>query len=345
MAVHLSSQRNKRKFVDEQSYVYVLNNKNKDGSVEYWTCEEKIFCRAKVHVSNDKVIRAIGNHTHGPSVQAVNAQIIVNEIDREATQSQHTARNIIRDAVCNKDDGVLAALPSRSTLCRRIQRARRRLNPTPALPTARHGFDIPDQYTKTTDGRRFLFHDSGVDDCNRILIFTTDDNLDAMVTYNNWFMDGTFKCAPDIFYQIFSIHILLHGSVYPVVYALLPNKQQATYERFFVALNSLRQFNPTTVSSDFEMAILNAVNTIYPSADTCGCFFHFCQCIYRKVQDCGLQAEYSQIDFNMFIRMMAALAFVPVGSVIDSYETLLEAHAPQSAQPVIDYFEDNFIGM
>ena len=65
MAVHLSSQRNKRKFVDEQSYVYVFNNKNKDGSVEYWTCEEKIFCRAKVHVSNDKVIRAIGNHTHG----------------------------------------------------------------------------------------------------------------------------------------------------------------------------------------------------------------------------------------------------------------------------------------
>jgi hypothetical protein len=45
-----------------------------------------------------------------------------------------------------------------------------------ALPTARHGFEIPDQYTKTTDGRRFLFHDSGVDDCNRILIFTTDDN-------------------------------------------------------------------------------------------------------------------------------------------------------------------------
>jgi hypothetical protein len=79
------------------------------------------------------------------------------------------------------------------------------------------------------------------------------------------------------------------------------------------------------------MAILNAVNTIYPSADTCGCFFHFCQCIYRKVQDCGLQAEYSQVDFNMFIRTMAALAFVPVGSVIDSYETLLETHAPVSA--------------
>jgi len=97
IAVHLSSQHNKRKFVDEQSYVYVFNNKNKDGSVEYWTCEQKILCRAKVHVSNDRVIRAIGNHTHGPSVQAVNAQIIVNEIDREATQSQHTARNIVRD--------------------------------------------------------------------------------------------------------------------------------------------------------------------------------------------------------------------------------------------------------
>ena len=37
MEVNVLSQRNKRKFVDDDStFVYVLNNTNKDGSVQYY---------------------------------------------------------------------------------------------------------------------------------------------------------------------------------------------------------------------------------------------------------------------------------------------------------------------
>ena len=42
--------------------------------------------------------------------------------------------------------------------------------------------------------------------------------------------------------------------------------------------------------------------------------------------------------------MLAALAFVPVNGVVDTFDTLLEGHAPATAQPIIDYFEDNFTG-
>ena len=70
---------------------------------------------------------------------------------------------------------------------------------------------------------------SGTDDHDRMLIFSTDENLDAMVSNTNWFIDGTFKCAPEIYYQVFTVHVFIHGAVFPVVYALLPNKQQATY--------------------------------------------------------------------------------------------------------------------
>ena len=59
MEVNVLSQRNKRKFVDDDSFVYVLNNTNKDGSVQYWTCEKKGFCRAKINVSDDRVVRAV----------------------------------------------------------------------------------------------------------------------------------------------------------------------------------------------------------------------------------------------------------------------------------------------
>ena len=344
MSENLTSQRNKRKFVDDDAFVYVLNNKNKDGSVEYWTCEQKKFCKAKVHVSNDRVIRAIGDHTHGPDVNSVKARQLLNTVKRDAETSRDSTRNIIRDAVCQQDDGVLAALPSRATISRRIQRARRRLNPCPAIPTARHGFVVPVVYSTTTDGRRFLMYDSGIDDNDRLLIYSTDENLDAMANRTDWFVDGTFKCAPEIFYQVFTIHIFIHGTVIPVLFALLPNKQQSTYERLLRGVNSLRQFNPTSVLADFELASINAIRNVYPSVNVVGCFFHFSQCVYRKVQDCGLQTEYREPDFNLFVRMLVALAFVPVARVVDSFDALLEAHAPASAQPVIDYFEDTFIG-
>ena len=74
---NIKSQRNKRKFVDDDSFVYVLNNTNKDKSIQYWTCEKKGLCRAKIHVSNDRVIRAVSDHTHEPDVNAVQACVLI----------------------------------------------------------------------------------------------------------------------------------------------------------------------------------------------------------------------------------------------------------------------------
>ena len=42
MEVNVLSQRNKRKFVDDDYFVYVLNNKNRDATMEYWTYERKL---------------------------------------------------------------------------------------------------------------------------------------------------------------------------------------------------------------------------------------------------------------------------------------------------------------
>ena len=81
--------------------------------------------------------------------------------------------------------------------------------------------------------------DTGVGDIDRILIFSTDEHLDAMVRNTNCFIDGTIKCAPDRF---FTIHVFIAGRIVPVLYALLPNKQRATYERMLTAINTMRNF-------------------------------------------------------------------------------------------------------
>jgi hypothetical protein len=112
------SQRNKRKFVHDNAHGYVHNNSNKDGTVRYWTCERESSCRAKIHASNDIIIKHVGDHTHGPNVDAVEANVLLNDMVHEAETTQHTTRNLIRSAVSNQDDSVLATLPSITTIAR-----------------------------------------------------------------------------------------------------------------------------------------------------------------------------------------------------------------------------------
>jgi len=71
-------------------------------------------------------------------------------------------------------------------------------------------------------------YDSGQsDEC--ILIFFTKENLELMEKCDNWFVDGTFKCTPILFTQIYTIHVLTTNSLIANVYALLSNKSQNTY--------------------------------------------------------------------------------------------------------------------
>ena len=56
------------------------------------------------------------------------------------------------------------------------------------------------------------------------------------------------------------------------------------------------------------------------------------------------QQEYqTNVDLSLKIRMLAALAFVPVDDIVESFEHLA-ASMPDETQPITDYFEDTYIG-
>ena len=61
----------------------------------------------------------------------------------------------------------------------------------------------------------------------------TDRGLNVLNNAEHWFMDGTFKTAPGLFYQLYTVHCMTNDRVIPCVYALLPNKRQNTYDRLF----------------------------------------------------------------------------------------------------------------
>lgn len=107
---------------------------------------------------------------------------------------------------------------------------------------------------------------------------------------------------------------------------------------------------------DFEKAALSAAETIFVNADISRCFFHFCQCLYRHIQSNGLQKLYQDdATFAMYMRCLAALAFVPVTDVVRRFNELKEMNffkeklmgtskIDVGVQKLLLYMQTNWIG-
>jgi hypothetical protein len=191
----------------------------------------------------------------------------------------------------------------------------------------------------------FLLWDSGALDPNRILMFGSHENLDALQIHSHWFIDGTFTVAPELFMQVFTIHGLVDNQALPLVYVLLTNKTEASYFRIFDRLKNLKPaLNPQSVMSDFEKASQNAVERVFPATEIVGCLFHLGQSLWRKIQQLNHVDEYRNDDnFRIHVKMLLALSFIPPVHVDTAFDELA-VNCPPAMGDVIDYWEDNYIG-
>ena len=152
------------------------------------------------------------------------------------------------------------------------------------------------------------------------------------------------KIVPDLFFQLYSIHAKFKGLVIPCVYALLPNKEEMTYDRVFRKILEIEPaLNPMYIMVDFEKAAINALENNFISVIS-GCFFHLSQNIYRRIQADGLAMNYRlDREVSLKIKMLPSLAFVPEIDVIDSFNILMQ-NFPENALSVANYFENTYIG-
>ena len=132
--------------------------------------------------------------------------------------------------------------------------------------------ELPEEYTLTFAGESFLLFDNGPLE-DRILLFSTDSLLRTPETSLDWFCDGTFKVVPGLFYLLFTIHAMTNGHIVPCVFALLPNKQQATYVTLIHGLNP--ELSTCSIMTDFEVASRNALQEVFPDVTIQGYAFTF----------------------------------------------------------------------
>ncbi len=132
---------------------------------------------------------------------------------------------------------------------------------------------------------------------------------------------------------------------------LSKHRTREVYNHIFTKLQEYFQnknlfFQPKTILCDFEQALLNSLNNCFQNTRIQGCYFHFCQSIYRKIQSLGLSSAYMKNEnFRIFLRFVMALAFLPNNEVKESYLVLEKYFLKMD--PALDkffeYFQRNWI--
>ena len=139
----------------------------------------------------------MGEHNHAGDASKTPVLMAMEALRERAVNTQETTQTIIAVTTTNIPDPSAAQLPSKSCLKRTVQRKRNQYRNCPVQPADLLSLNIPEEYTVLPNGIQFLLHDSGPG-LNRILIFTTSQNLSLLAQCSQWYADGTFKISPNL---------------------------------------------------------------------------------------------------------------------------------------------------
>jgi hypothetical protein len=349
---NIKSKRGREK-ITHDGHMFCFDKVSGDGTKYFWRCDKRDShrCKARLHTDavSSEVIAVINDHTDGSNAGGVEAARIVSVMKRRAEDSQEIPSVIVNNALQGASLAVRGQMPKKDAAKLMIRRTRNLVNVAPPQPVDRGSIILPDRYQtyEPVDGQseQFLLFDTGVGDADRILAFGRESNGTWSHQMRKIYVDGTFRIAPNLFQQVYVIMSERGGFVFPVIYALLPGKQEATYQRLFEGIKGVwPNFNPTSISTDFELAALNAMGHVFPAAQKFGCLFHLVQNMRKKVAHEGLLATYNNDpEFSLAARMIVALAFVPPNSLEVAFDAL-SVSTPQRLLPVLNWFEDNYLG-
>ncbi|CAF4258632.1 unnamed protein product [Rotaria sp. Silwood2] len=210
---------------------------------------------------------------------------------------------VIDDYLKDTSNEMVALLPNFKHIKRNIQRQRKK-NDLPQVPQDKHFTMIPTILTITLRKDIFLQFDSGP--------------------------DGTFKVTPLIFSQLYTIHGVYRSNVFPLIFALLPDKQQQSYQRL---IKELRHLCPAWFSKsimvDFEKGAINAFEEEFNTTAN---------------SELGFKNNYeTDSKFANNVNKIAALAFLKPTDVHQGFNELYLS-LPPMFQPLMDYFEDTYLG-
>ena len=338
------------KLVVFEGFKYSKGDKTQSG--QKWRCSRRKGCSAHLFTDDagDILLNTVGVHNHEPCPD-LSRHYISNSVKRKASETLlEPPAKLIRREIASAPDS-LADNITRDD----VERVRRNLNYAkrknlPPLPKCAGDVHeaLDSLQIKTNKGEDMLLLNIATEN---IIVFCPKSNVEYLVKTDKIFIDGTFTFAAKYFYQFFTIHSVENGNYIPLVFCLLPDKKEATYRSLFKHLIKKCEemnltFKPKTVTADFEKAIHNAVESVWPTVEVIGCRFHLSQAWWRKIQ-VGLSAEYksSTSDIGKWLHWVFGLSMLSHEEVGDAYVEDLEPTQPSSPKVdrFVDYLIENYI--
>ncbi|XP_065312834.1 uncharacterized protein LOC135922375 [Gordionus sp. m RMFG-2023] len=333
-----------------KNYLFRLDKVVSD--TNYFRCiNQDIFkCPVRLTKKNGKIKDNNEIHNHPENPIEMETKKIINSIKNEAlNNTMETPNFIVAKHVSQLSDSISMALPSPNLMKRIIHRTRSSNSFAPPNPSSLIELVIPHEYSITDKYEDFILHDDGpVPD--RVIIFGTRKNLDFLASCEHWFSDGTFKSSPPLFMQIYTIHGIRNNNVLPLIYILTNRKDYETYKRIFTIISDNLISTPKKIMTDFEISSVKAFNVVFPNSQHKCCYFHFGQSFWRNIQKYPeISHKYkTDVEFNIQLRMMVCLAFVPPLNVVETFELLINSEFYSNnqllLQPLIETFEKAYIG-
>lgn len=127
--------------------------------------------------------------------------------------------------------------------------------------------------------------------------------------------------------------------MFPLVFAWLTGKQTELYDKMVtLVVKKCREIGvdlqPKCIMSDFDTAAIKSFAIFFPNAESKGCYFHFCQAVWRKWSELGLSRSYQNEKVKKWYKQVQALAFVPLDTLIEAFTYLHDKTASLSEKDI-----------
>ncbi|CAH1242502.1 Hypp6779 [Branchiostoma lanceolatum] len=152
------------------------------------------------------------------------------------------------------------------------------------------------------------------------------------------------------------IHGLYHGRVIPFVMALMTSKTVGAYRQVLQHIKEKEReetghdLSPEMIVSDFEVSIISSNETEFPDAIS-GCYFHFCQSLWRRIQQLSLTGPCRwDPGLKRCLRKVMGIGYLPVALVRFNFHEHIGRNSTQqligqypALQEFFDYKETNYV--
>ena len=242
-------------------YHYTLNKRGRNGNT-YWRCVDRRCAGRATLDSNDVVVSENNNHSHAPNPLQVEVSKAVDKLKDQAAATAAPMASVYRDTLVEilQDPNAAAVAPLLPTL-HSLQSAlyRKRRKRLPPMPATIDDVTLSGEWAKTIAGDPFYLYGE-----DNIHLLATPENIRLLAEAEDLYMDGTFKIAPRLFHQVFTVHAFQHGRQFPLLYCLLPGQTRQVYSTCLsILVDAFDQLSlqpqVKRVVADFELAIHQAV--------------------------------------------------------------------------------------